>query len=267
MNSDLVLQISNLSLEYWIFQRDLKSLLTSFVKRKSLSTRIPVFENISTEIRKGEIVALMGPNGTGKSSLLYAICGKMPITNGKVETYGKIIAYLGNYTGLTGIHTGIETLRQLAALHGTSPSIIDRNLEKISASSGLPIELIRNRQMYTYSKGMTSRLNSSLSLVIRGSLNIFDETIEAGDLNFRDNLFLSIEKNLGSGSSYLIASHSVSTWEKIRQLGGRFLVLGNRTLLYDGRDLDKAKKLYDDNPNFVSQRIEPPLLDDEKVAV
>ncbi len=247
-----LIEVKNISLRYYSMKRDVKSLMTDYFHRKPLLHSATILQNVSFNVNRGELVCLSGSNGSGKSTLLYALCGKMALASGEISVNGELTAFLGSAPGVDVHKPGIELLVHLAYLHGRKRKDIEDTLDFISAISGLPIQIIIEQPIYTYSKGMIARLESAFPLCFYTDITLFDETWASGDENFREAAYKIAKANLRKGCCFVLVSHSEEIWNAVSLLGGRFIVLGEGTLIYDGKDKYRARDLYLQSTKFKS---------------
>jgi ABC-2 type transport system ATP-binding protein len=179
-------------------------------------------ENISFDVKKGEILGILGLNGAGKTTIIKIICGITKPDCGSIEIMGrgirygdidykKKIGYLPEFPYFYPYLTGLETLKFYA---GLSLSSFDMNkIDKILFLVGL--EKYKNDKVKNYSKGMMQRLAIATTLIHNPDFLIYDEPTSGLDpLSIRDirNILLSLKNE---SKTILLASHSISEVEKI----------------------------------------------------
>jgi len=249
------IEFENVSLDYYLYERDLKSSLVKLVKRKPLFEKSQIIRNVSFKVAPSEVVCLIGTNGVGKSSLLYAITGKLPISKGKIVVDGKINAVLGMFGRISPFETGFAALKTWAGFLGSNKDLINKNLDLVSKLSGIPVEIIVNRPFHSYSTGMISRLQATIGLLLDTDIQLYDETLFTGDKQFNGFFMNRVGKSRDNGACYIIVSHNPLVWELVAKHNGRFIVLGDNTLLYDGFNIDTAQREYDGSEKY---RVEIP---------
>ena len=254
LKNDVLIKAENVSVTYYTFPNDLKKVLTKFCRREQVVEKTDVLKNISLDLRRGEVILLGGSNGTGKSSLLYAICKKIDLAEGSIAVNGKLEAYMqGGGADVDPCEPGINLLIYMAYLHGQNRRSIYPKLDLISKYSGLPRNIIEEQPIYTYSQGMMGRLKSTFYLLYGAEISLYDEVFEGGDEDFVNFWFDKFGKKVEDGFSGIIVSHSANVWKKISSLGGRFIILSNKSIAYEGYDMDEAHKVYMETIKFKSQ--------------
>jgi len=242
-NSDTLVLANNLTLSYQRSVYDLKALL---LRRKRSIESAVILKNINFELKRGEFVILSGANGTGKSSLLYAISGKLNPTSGHLGVYGRVSAYFGYHSGITPYDTGREAIHYLLVFHGGSVKNLDEIVLDCSTLSGLPVDLINNQPLFTYSSGMKSRLFSAVSLFHYEDITVFDETFSNTDKKYIQFAAKKIAEKRKKGGLFILVSYSENLWRLCSQhINTRYIIFGDCKILYDGHDIEKAIHAYD----------------------
>lgn len=153
--------------------------------RRKCTTRWAL-RDLSVEIEAGEGIALVGPNGVGKSTLLRAIAGVLPPDEGRVAVAGRVGSLLSTGGGLMGALTGRENALLLGVLAGLPKPKVRGSLQAIRDRSGLGEAF--ERPVATYSQGMAARLGFSVIEHIEPEILLLDEVHEAIDETFRAEL-------------------------------------------------------------------------------
>jgi ABC-type polysaccharide/polyol phosphate transport system, ATPase component len=167
-------------------------------------------DDISFRIHTGEVVGIIGTNGSGKSTILKIISGVLAPTTGSVQVDRAKIQLLTLGTGFDMELTGRENVYLNGALIGYTKEYIDKHYDEIvkfAELEGFMEEKVRN-----YSSGMVSRLGFAIA-TIRDTpeILILDEVLSVGDMFFRKKSEERIKKMIHGGSTVLIVSHSTST--------------------------------------------------------
>lgn len=162
-------------------------------------------ENVSLEIKRGEVFGIVGVNGAGKSTLLQLVTGTIMPTQGSVQTHGRVAAILELGSGFNPEFTGRENIYLNAATLGLNKAEIEDRIDSIIefASIGLHID----QPVKTYSSGMVVRLAFSIATSVDADILIIDEALSVGDGSFRRRSFDRIMKIKESGKTILFCSH------------------------------------------------------------
>ena len=183
-----------------------------FWKRNRFEVR-PVLSGISLEIKKGEVVGLIGHNGCGKSTLLKLITKILYPDSGTVEVNGRVSSLLELGAGFHPDLSGRENIYTNASIFGLSKAEIDERLQAIIDFSELG-EFIDN-PVRTYSSGMYMRLAFSVAINVDADVLLVDEILAVGDTNFQAKCFSKMQDIKNAGTTIVIVSHSLGQIEQI----------------------------------------------------
>ncbi len=172
-----------------------------------------VIDNVSFEIRKGEVLGIIGQNGSGKSTLLKLLSSILKPDTGTIECSGEVVSILELGAGFDGNFTGRENIYTKCSLYGFSEKEIDKFIDDIIEFSGLG-EVI-DEPLKTYSSGMSAKLALPTILFLRKDIMIFDEILSVGDAGMGAKCN-QIFKNLkDDGKTIVITSHNMRSIERI----------------------------------------------------
>ena len=205
-----VIKVEHVTME---FKRDkdesssLKELVIRTVKRKRQVEKFRALDDVSFTINKGEVVGIIGTNGSGKSTILKIISGVLDPTEGRVETKKKKIQLLTLGTGFDQELTGKENVYLNGAVIGYTKEFIDEKYDSIVKFAEL--EGFMDEKVKNYSSGMVSRLGFAIATAEDApEILILDEVLSVGDLFFQKKSLKRINEMIHSGSTVLIVSHS-----------------------------------------------------------
>lgn len=188
----------------------IKELAIQTIKGKRVKEKFRALDNISFEIRKGEVIGVIGTNGAGKSTLLKIIAGAMYPTSGSVEADKSKIQILTLGTGFDMELTGRENVYLNGAIIGYEKEFIDTNFDKIVEFAEL--KDFMNEKVKNYSSGMVSRLGFAIATVGKAAeILILDEVLSVGDRIFRQKSMKRIKEMIHGGSTVIMVSHSTQT--------------------------------------------------------
>jgi len=162
---------------------------------------------VSLDIRKGEVIGVIGRNGAGKSTLLQLICGTLHPTEGDISVNGRIAAILELGAGFNPEYTGRENIYLSAALMGLSHLDIDAKYADIVSFSGIGDFI--EQPVKSYSSGMYVRLAFSVATSVDPEILIIDEALSVGDGEFSRKSFDRIMEMKERGVTILFCSHSL----------------------------------------------------------
>lgn len=187
----------------------IKELLIRTLKRQRSYEMFKALDDVSFTVRKGEVVGIIGTNGSGKSTILKIISGVLNPTKGRVDVDKNKIQLLTLGTGFDFELTGRENVYLNGAIIGYTKEYIDEKYDDIvrfAELEGFMEEKVRN-----YSSGMVSRLGFAIATVRdTPEILILDEVLSVGDMFFRKKSEQKIQEMMHGGSTVLIVSHSTS---------------------------------------------------------
>ena len=198
----------------------IKEFATAYLSRKLKFSEFWALRDVSFEVRKGEVVGIIGRNGAGKSTILKVISGILKPTDGHVEVHGNIVPMLELGSGFDYDLTGKENIFLNGAILGYSKKFLEDRYDEIVEFSELGKFIdtpIRN-----YSSGMVMRLAFSIATIVQPEILIVDEILAVGDENFQKKSREKMKELMGGGTTVLFVSHMMS---QIREMCDRVVWL------------------------------------------
>jgi ABC-2 type transport system ATP-binding protein len=214
-------------------------------------------DNVSFEVRKGEVFGLLGPNGSGKSTTIKMILGLLYPTKGHLEVFGKSprhvatkerIGYLPEESYLYKYLNSIETLDFFGSLFRLSPQERKDRIEQLLDMVGL--SAARRRSVGEFSKGMQRRIGIAQALINDPDLVILDEPTSGLDpIGCREvkDLILALARR---GKTVILSSHLLSDVEDVC----------DRVVIYYGGKVQAMGELGELLATPDSMQIQTPLL-------
>jgi lipopolysaccharide transport system ATP-binding protein len=240
MAEETVIRVKNLSKVYKLYDRPIDRLKESVLPlKKSYHRDFYALHDVSFEIKKGEVVGIIGENGSGKSTLLKMITGVLTQTSGSIETKGKISALLELGAGFNGEYTGIENVYLSGTIMGYSKKEMDARLPAILEFADIGDFV--NYPVKTYSSGMFVRLAFSVAINVDPDILIVDEALAVGDDLFQRKCYAKFEEFKKQGKTILFVSHSGQT---IVDLCTKAILFDQGELLNQGYDCSRLVNLY-----------------------
>ena len=172
-----------------------------------------VLDDVSVDIRRGEVVGIIGRNGSGKSTLLKLISQIMEPDSGTIEVRGAIASILELGMGFHGDMTGRENIYIKGSMYGFSKGQIEERMDDIIEYSNLG-DYIDN-PLKTYSSGMTGRLAFAIMIHVNADIFLVDEILSIGDVSFSAKAAQHFRNIAKSGKTVLFVSHSLGTIEEM----------------------------------------------------
>lgn len=187
----------------------IKELAVRTLKGQRHVEKFKALDDVSFTVKKGEVVGIIGTNGSGKSTILKIISGVLTPTKGTVEVDKSKIQLLTLGTGFDFELTGRENVYLNGAVIGYTKEFIDEKYDEIVKFAEL--EGFMEQKVRNYSSGMVSRLGFAIATVRdTPEILILDEVLSVGDMFFRKKSEKRIKEMMQGGSTVLIVSHSPS---------------------------------------------------------
>lgn len=199
----------------------IKQAFVNFLSPKKTKKKKEVFwalKDISFEVKRGEVIGLIGSNGAGKSTMLKVVSGVMKPTKGKVTVNGVISPMIELGAGFDLELTARENIYLNGAILGYSKKFLDDKFDEIVEFSELKDFL--DVPVKNFSSGMTAKLAFSIATVVNPEVLIVDEILSVGDIKFQEKSKNKMLEMIKGGTTVLYVSHSL---ESIKQLCDRVM--------------------------------------------
>jgi len=164
-------------------------------------------KEIDFEVKKGEVVGVIGRNGAGKSTLLKLLSRITEPTTGIIELYGRLGSLLEVGTGFHPELTGRENVYLNGSILGMSRKEIERQFDAIVAFAG--VEQFLDTPVKRYSSGMYVRLAFAVAAHLNPEILIVDEVLAVGDAEFQKKCLGAMKDVANSGRTVLFVSHQM----------------------------------------------------------
>ncbi len=186
-------------------------------------------KDVNFEIRRGDVVGIIGRNGAGKSTLLKVLSRITEPTQGQVTIYGRVASLLEVGTGFHPELTGRENIFLNGAILGMSRAEIRRKFDEIVDFAG--IEKFLDTPVKRYSSGMYVRLAFAVAAHLEPEILVVDEVLAVGDAEFQKKCLGKMRDVAGHGRTVLFVSHNMAA---VQSLCGRALLLQAGGVVHDG---------------------------------
>jgi len=177
-------------------------------------------KDVSFEIKRGEVVGIIGRNGAGKSTLLKILSRITEPSEGRVEIKGRVASLLEVGTGFHPELTGRENIFLNGAILGMSRAEIRRKFDEIVAFA--EVEKFLDTPVKHYSSGMYVRLAFAVAAHLEPEILIVDEVLAVGDAEFQKKCLGKMQDVAGHGRTVLFVSHQLPS---VRSLCGRAFLM------------------------------------------
>jgi lipopolysaccharide transport system ATP-binding protein len=243
--SDAIITVENLGKRYQLGQRSnarytaLRDVLTEKAqglfrrgqngKRDRVDNEIWALRDVSFEVKRGEVIGIIGRNGAGKSTLLKILSRITEPTTGRVRLRGRVASLLEVGTGFHPELTGRENIYLNGAILGMTRAEIRRKFDEIVNFA--EIEKFLDTPVKRYSSGMYVRLAFAVAAHLEPEILVVDEVLAVGDAEFQKKCLGKMSEVAQSGRTVLFVSHSMAA---INRLCSRSVWLDQGRIAADG---------------------------------
>ena len=241
MDNDVAIKIEHLYKNYKMFARKKDRFLETILPNYKKHGEFSAINDLNLEIKKGEVLGILGKNGAGKSTLLKMITGVVTPTSGTIQVNGKISSLLELGTAFNMELTGVENIYQHGQVMGLTHDEIKAKEQEIIDFADIGDHLIQ--PVKTYSSGMFARLAFACAINVNPDILIVDEVLSVGDMAFQLKCFKKFEEFKKQGKTILFVTHNVA--DVIRNCN-RSIIIANGKKIFDGdvkTGVDKYKKI------------------------
>ena len=257
--SDIVIQVENLSKQYRLgivgtrtlshdlhrWWAKLKGQEDPYLKigdvndrsKKGSSDYVWALRDINFEVRRGEVLGIIGRNGAGKSTLLKILSQVAQPTTGSVKMKGRIASLLEVGTGFHPELTGRENVFLNGAILGMTKAEITSRFDEIVAFSG--VERYIDTPVKRYSSGMYVRLAFAVAAHLDPEILIVDEVLAVGDAEFQKKCLGKMKDVSGQGRTVLFVSHNMAA---VKELCDTSMLLNNGLVSFAGKTGDVLRE-------------------------
>lgn len=265
--SDLAIKIDNVSKEYRLgaigggtLRGDLQSFMAKVRHKEDPNLKIGesrgygnerflALEDVSFDVKKGEIVGIIGHNGAGKSTLLKLLSRVTAPTRGEIGINGRIASMLEVGTGFHPELTGRENVYMNGAILGMTKAEITRKFDEIVEFAEMSKFI--DTPVKRYSSGMYVKLAFAVAAHLDSEILVMDEVLAVGDMKFQEKCLGKMsDVSNQEGKTVLYVSHNMNT---IKNLCERCVVLDHGHNIFDG-DVPKAISIYSNHGEIKKEK-------------
>ena len=185
--------------------------------------------DVGFEIKRGELVSIIGHNGAGKTTLLKILSRITEPTEGRVEIRGRVNSLLEIGTGFHPELSGRENIFLNGAILGMSQAEMRRRFDEIVEFAG--VAKFIDTPVKRYSVGMYVRLAFAVAAHLEAEILVVDEVLAVGDVEFQSKCLNRMSEVAGSGRTVLFVSHNFAA---VAALTNRAIVLNSGHVTFDG---------------------------------
>lgn len=208
-----VISVKNVSMKFKTSTSDasgLKEFMIQKIKKQVTYREFYALDHVSFDVFKGEVVGIIGTNGSGKSTMLRIVSGALNPSGGRVEVDRSKVQLLTLGTGFDMELTARENIYLNGAIIGYSKKFIDEHFDEIIEFAELNDFV--DEKVKNFSSGMVSRLGFAIATVgDAAEILILDEVLSVGDEFFRKKSLARVKEMIHGGSTVLMVSHGMDT--------------------------------------------------------
>jgi len=203
----IAITVKNLHLSYRSIKKT--SIRKSWNKKKAKSKLFEALKGVSFEVEEGQILGIIGKNGSGKSTMLRAIAGIFSPDKGSIDLHNNTISLLSIGVGFNNKLTGRENIFLSGMLLGFDEKEIKAKEKDIINFADIG-EFI-DKPVKTYSSGMYSKLAFAITAILETDIILIDEVLSVGDAKFKEKSYSKMKELISDEHrTVLIVSHSLS---------------------------------------------------------
>lgn len=241
---DLVIKVKNIGKKYQIGQKEkyltLRDSVSQIFRKRPPTPTIWALKNITFEVKRGEVLGIMGRNGAGKSTLLKILSRITDPTTGEIKISGRVASLLEVGTGFNLELTGRENIYLNGAILGMTKREINSKFDVIVEFAG--IKKFLDTPVKHYSSGMHMRLAFSVAAHLDSEVLIVDEVLAVGDQDFQKKCLGKMNELANSGKTVLFVSHNIPA---IQNLCSSAMIIDQGEMVSYGNTTDMIKKYLD----------------------
>jgi ABC-type polysaccharide/polyol phosphate transport system ATPase subunit len=240
---DAAVELRGVSKRFYYYEHRTKTLREWFIRRilrRPLGVGRTEFtlSNFDLRVERGEAVALIGSNGSGKSTALRLIAGIYGPSSGTIRTMGRLTAVIELGAGFHPELTGADNVALYAAVLGLGRKDLAARYDEIVDFADT--RDFMDTPLKYYSSGMEARLAFSIAVCLEPDVLLLDEVLAVGDEKFRARCFHRLRAYHERGGTLILVSHEL---DQVRELCSRAVWLDRGLMVMDG-EVDKVLAAY-----------------------
>lgn len=215
-NEDIVIDVKDVTMEFNMSNYKVDNLKEYFVrlmKHELFFTPFYAIKGVSFNVKRGEVLGLIGFNGGGKSTMLKIIAGVLKPTTGSVEVRGTMSPMIELGAGFDPDLTARENIYLNGSILGYSKEFMDKVFDEVVDFSELHDFL--DTPVKNYSSGMQARLGFAVATVVRPEILIVDEVLAVGDYKFQQKCENRIRELMANNATVILVSHNSQQIEEM----------------------------------------------------
>lgn len=214
--NETIIEVKDVSMHFNLMVErvdSIKEYVIKLLKGNLLYNDFVALSHVSFNVKKGEIIGLIGLNGAGKSTLLKIIAGVLKPTSGEVTVKGSIAPLIEVGAGFDPELTARENIYLNGAILGHDRKFMDSKFDEI-----IDFAELRNFvdvPVKNFSSGMYARLGFAIATMVQPDILIVDEVLSVGDYKFQKKCEDRIQAMLDKGVTVVLVSHDINMIKKL----------------------------------------------------
>ena len=192
---------------------NLKEYFVKLLKRELMFQEFLAVKDVSFQVREGEAWALIGTNGSGKSTMLKAISRILKPYKGTITVNGSVAPLIELGAGFDSEMTARENIFLNGCVLGHTEKFMQEHFDEIVEFA--EVEKFLDSPLKNFSSGMRARLGFAIATMVKPEILIVDEVLAVGDYKFRQKCEKRMKEMLSGGTTLLFVSHSIADVKRL----------------------------------------------------
>lgn len=243
-----IIEVKNVSMKFNLMEEKvdtIKDYVLKIIKGQMLYNEFSALTDVSFQVKKGDILGIIGFNGAGKSTMLKILAGVLKPTAGEVVVRGSVAPLIEVGAGFDPELTARENIFLNGAILGHRREFLKEHFQEIIDFAEL--NQFVDVPVKNFSSGMYARLGFSIATIVQPDILIVDEVLSVGDYRFQEKCEERIKTMILRGTTVLLVSHDLSL---VKNICNRVVFL-QQGKLKDYGDTDIICKHYEEECNVV----------------
>ncbi len=216
MEQPVVVDVQHVTMKFNLSTEKVDNLKEYFIrtiKRNLMYNEFTALDDVSFQVRKGEVFGLVGLNGSGKSTMLKLVSGIYKPTSGTIRVDGVLAPLIELGAGFDMNLTARENVYLNGSVMGYSKKFIQEKFDEIIDFAELRDFV--DVPLKNYSSGMVARLAFAVATMTKPDILIADEILSVGDFLFQEKCEKRMAELLSGGTTVILVSHSIEQIERM----------------------------------------------------
>lgn len=254
--AETVIRVKNISKSYRQYKTNMQKIGFLLLKRDT-GIRIEVLQDISFEIKKGEKVAIIGRQQSGKSTLMRILAGVIRPDSGRVKIKGGLTSILDNRLGFDAAMTGRDNYIVMSIARGWTGEMIKEHEDSVFEFAKLTE--VKNEPLKTYKKGSANKLGFAAATEIGNDVYLYDASLSFGSKIWNEACISRLRKLIEGDTTFVMAANRLADGAKLCERG---IVIHEGLVVFDGPYAD-AVDYFRKNCRQKAKKIETEVQEEE----